>query len=136
MATQEEFFKSLGQARRSSDDPLPDFVKFPEMNTAHQGVVTDVYVTTEYDPSIRGPKKDKDGNDKPQLNVTIKKSDGTLWRIGFKGNMLFELRAVMGELDLSSVPIGALIGVAWTSNWEPPNGGYKAKQYTVKLKLQ
>ncbi len=135
MATQEEFFAKLGQARKS-DTPLPDFVKFPEKNVPHQGVVTDVFATTEYDPANRTSKKDKDGNEKPQLNVTIKKEDGSLWRIGFKGNMLYELRIQMAELDLSSIPVGALIGVAWTSDWEPPNGGYKAKEYTVKLKVQ
>lgn len=135
--SQEEFFqKYFGGANSDPNAPKVPYAKFLEKNVPVQGIVVEVFAGTEYDPSRNGPKiNPKTGEPKPQLTVTIKLEDGSLVKIGFKGSMLFSLRQEMGRHGLSALPVGALVGVAWTEDWTPPGGGNSAKQYTVKVKV-
>lgn len=136
MTTQAELFKRLQQSAGSGEKKeLPPFVKFEGQNIPIQGIVKEVYVGKEWDPQLKGPAKDKNGNEKPQINLTLELEDGRVVRQGFAGNLLFKLGQALQEAGLDEVPVGALVGSAWTGMWEPPNGGRKAREHTVKIKV-
>lgn len=126
------FFQSLSKPR-DPDAPKVPALKFLEMNVPQQGTVTEVYPTTEKGYGAQPDPVDKNGNPKPLLIVTVKQPNGELGKIYFKGALLFQLRQVMAEQGLSALPIGALVGAAWTS--EKPYNGFMAKQFTVQLKV-
>lgn len=129
--TQEEFFASLNQG--SSDGEKLPTLKFLEMNKPQQGVVTEVYPTIERGFKSEPNPVDKNGNPKPLLIVTVEQSDGTKGKIYFKGALLYSLRQVLKEHQLPGLPIGAMVGAAWTSN--KPFNGFEAKQYTVQVRV-
>lgn len=134
MTTQAELFKRL-QQNSGEKKELPPFIKFEGENKPIQGIVQEVYVGTEYDPQTRSARKDKNGNDRPQITLTLKLEDGRVVRQGFSGNLLFKLSQALQEAGLEEVPIGTLVGSAWTGMWTPPNGGRAAREHTVKIKV-
>lgn len=130
--TQEEFFASL--AKPAEDRPKAKTLKFPEMNVPQQGRVVEVYPTTERGFGPEPDPVDKNGNPKPMLIITVEQADGELGKIFYKGSLLYSLTRVIAEQGLKEVPVGAMIGSAWTSN--KPFNGFQAKQYTTKLAVQ
>lgn len=136
MTTQAELFAKLkGSAGTGERKELPPFIKFEGQNMPIQGVVQDVFVTKEWDPNTRSARLDKNGKEKDQINLTLKLEDGRVVRQGFAGNLLFKLMEAVFEAGLEEVPVGALVGSAWTGMWQNPNGGRSAREHTVKIKV-
>lgn len=135
MVTQAELFKSLKQKGTASSTPLPDFIGFKQEGQLIRGIVTDVYVTTVWDKVAGGPKKDKNGNDVPQLNITLKMEDGELKRQSFANDLLWKLTAALEALGLEEVPIGYELASKWTGMHPPKTtGGYSARDHQVGIR--
>jgi hypothetical protein len=140
MTTQADLFKKLQAGGNTGNGaPRPEFIKFTEQNVPIQGVVKEVYVGTEYNPDTRGPRLDKAGNPLPQVTLTLELEDGTLRRQGFAGDLLRKLSRALQDQGLEEVPIGALVGSAWTGWWQREVDGVKvgrqAREHVVKVKV-
>lgn len=136
MTTQAELFKRLRQGSSSGEKKdLPPFIKFEGQNKPIQGIVKEVYVGSEWDPNLNAPAKDRNGNEKPQVILTLELEDGRLVRQGFAGNLLYKLNEALQVEGLDEVPVGALVGSAWTGMWTNPRGGRSAREHTVKIKV-
>jgi|SRR5689334_14241853 len=133
MTTQEDFWAQLGQGRTDSDEPLPPILKFTQMNKPIQGTVVDTYPTVEKGYNGAPDPKDKNGNPRPMLVLTLKLEDGSLGRIFLKTDLLWKTRDAMASLGLSALPKGALWGAAWTEQEQLERG--TAKRHKVQIKV-
>lgn len=147
MTTQEEFWAGLGQGKSDSDEPLPPILRFSQMNTPIQGRVEDVYMTTEKGFNGAPDPKDKNGNPRPMMVLTLRLASdyngvekgqpitvkaGDLGRVFLKTDLLWKTRDSMADVGLSSLPKGALWGGAWTDQEQLANG--TAKRHKVQVK--
>lgn len=144
LTTQKELFERLkqqGSKGSSSDEPLPKFIKFTGQGAPIQGVVQSVWVGSEYDPENKRAAVDKNGNEIPQITLTIKLTQdyadakaGDVRRQGFSRDMLRKLSAALEENNLDEVPTGWEIASAWVGMWENPRGGRSAREHAVQLR--
>lgn len=151
MTTQKELFAKL-KARgpqQASDDrpPLAPFIKFRNEGEPIQGEVIDTFVTTAWDPKTKAKALDKNGNEVPQLTVTLKlhtdkgevREDGKrrdpvqgeTVRQGFTNDLLWKLQAALEEQGLEELPNGAVIA----SVWEGKFGNTNARDHKVIVKV-
>lgn len=131
MATQMELLKALRAKAPAAQEDRPAWIKFSAQNEPIQGIVKEVYATTVYDPNTKSAALDKQGNEKPQLTVTLELEDGTLRRQAFQGDLLWKLSDALEELGLEELPVGALVGSAWIGMWN----NTRAREHTVKVKV-
>lgn len=133
MTTQAELLKSLRnrKASASSDDAKPEAIGFKNQGDKIQGIVKEVQAGTVWDRITKAPKKDKNGNEIPQLVLTLELEDGTLRRQFFANDLLWKLSDALEELGLEEVPIGAIVGSAWIGMWN----NTLAREHVVKIKV-
>lgn len=131
MTTQKELLAQLKNRAAVSGDnkePLPPFVRFRLEGDSIQGVVKDVFITTAWSPRTKSVMLDKQGNEVPQMNVTLELAHdawikeagkfvevkaGTLVRQGFSMDLLWKLSDALDELGLDELPVGAIIASKW-----------------------
>lgn len=138
MTTQAELLKSLRQKKETVGEPLPEFIAFggakgQPMGTVIQGVVTEVFVTSVWDGKKKARKLDAQGNEIPQLTITLQMADGTKRRQGFAQDLLWKLSAALEEHGLEEVPIGWEIASQWAGMVELKSG-YEAKDHIVQVR--
>ena len=152
MTTQKELFEQLknrsAAASSGEREAFPPFVRFEVQGDVIQGVVLDTYVTKAYDPSTKSAAKDKNGNEVPQLNVTlelnhdggiVKGEDGRnrqakageKVRQAFANDLLWKLGGALGELGIDELPVGAVVA----SKWEGQFNGGRAREHAVIVKV-
>lgn len=136
LTTQKELFNQLknrGGASKS-DEPLPPFIKFNAMGDVIQGVVVDTYVTKAWDPVNKAAQKDKNGDEIPQLNVTLQMEAG-VFRQSFQGDLLWKLGAALSDLGLDELPKGAIVASKWESMFEKNGVKTRAREHAVIVKV-
>lgn len=148
MSTQEDFWNSLGQGKKDSDEPLPPILRFTSMNTPIQGRILDTYQTTEKGFNGAPDPTDRNGNPRPMMVLTLELASdyvgmdkqtgpftikaGDKGRIFLKTDLLWKTRDAMAEAGLSSLPVGGLWGGAWVDQEQLSNG--TAKRHKVQVK--
>lgn len=158
MTTQKELFASLkGRSTSTSAEgerePLPPFIKYVMQGDTIQGVVVDTYVTTAWNPKEKAPQKDKNGDEVPQLNITLKLTHnggkvkdenggerpalaGETVRQSFSNDLLWKLNDSLQELGLDEVPVGLIIASRWEGMFVNSKGETtRAREHKVITKV-
>jgi len=156
MTTQAELFKKLKDRAASSqpdgDKPkLPEFIKFRKEGDVIQGTVIETFVTKVWDPANKTAAKDKNGDEIPQLNVTLEvktggkikedgieraTNEGEIVRMSFANDLLWKLGSALEELGLDELPVGAAVAAKWTGAYVTPAGVVtRAREHDVRVKV-